>query len=295
MVDDDDIAALRKVAEGQAGLCTIVGIEGSYSRALGSHLAVAADGSMAGTLADGCLEAELARQLVSCRASGKAQTLRYGSGSPFLDFRLPCGAGIDILCEPYPDVVATRRALARLDAREEAVLTHDRAGRTPFVRRYRPALRLLIFGAGSETAAMARLGRAAGAEAEIYAAGEGYGLGTAPLNIVVDRWSAIILLFHDHEWERGLLPWALASPAFYVGAIGGRRTAAARTAFLREAGYSPASIGRLAGPIGLLPSTRTPATLALSILAEVAADYIDAKSVSSSRPQLAERRAAVGF
>ena len=272
MIDADDIKALRRAAEPGAGLCTIVGIEGSYSRALGSHLAIGPGGDFAGTLADGCLEAELAHQLEQCRAGGGPAIMRYGKGSPILDFRLPCGAGIDILIDPWPDRVAIRNALMRLSGREAALLRLAGPGGTELVRIYQPALKLLIFGAAAESEALAGLALAAGAEVETH--GGEQGLSSASLPARPDALTAIVLLFHDHEWERAILPWALGGEAFYVGAIGGRRTADQRCAFLASAGFDASAIGRLDRPIGLIPSTRTPATLAISVFAEIVAELL---------------------
>src|SRR6185369_8791945 len=65
---DEDQAALRLAAQvPDTALCTIVGIDGSYSRRRGAQLAVAPDGRMAGSLADGCLEKELAAQAEAAR------------------------------------------------------------------------------------------------------------------------------------------------------------------------------------------------------------------------------------
>jgi xanthine dehydrogenase accessory factor len=80
------------------------------------------------------------------------------------------------------------------------------------------------------------------------------------------------VLFHDHEWERWILPWALASPAFYVGAQGGKGARETRRAMLAEAGIDPGS-ERLRSPIGLFAHARTPSVLALSVLAEIVAEY----------------------
>src|SRR3546814_2636687 len=98
-----DIAALELIASEGGALCTLMHIEGSYSREVGSHLAISRSGSVAGNLADGCLEAELANQSAQAAIEGCARIVRYGKGSPFIDFRLPCGAGIDILVDPLPD------------------------------------------------------------------------------------------------------------------------------------------------------------------------------------------------
>src|SRR3569623_3032975 len=82
-----DHAALLRAAQGDAALCTIVGIDGSFSRRVGTQLAVAAAGSRVGDMADRCLDEELASQALSAMAEGGGRTLRYGHGSPFVDFR----------------------------------------------------------------------------------------------------------------------------------------------------------------------------------------------------------------
>ena len=98
-----DHAALVRAATSEAALCTIVGIDGSFSRRVGTQLAVAPDGSRAGDMADKCLDEELASQALAAMAEGETRMLRYGQGSPFVDFRLPCGSGLDIWIEPAPD------------------------------------------------------------------------------------------------------------------------------------------------------------------------------------------------
>ena len=62
---DEDHAALVAACEPGVGLCTIVGIEGSFSRRLGAQLAVLPDGTTVGSLSDGCLEAQLATDMLS--------------------------------------------------------------------------------------------------------------------------------------------------------------------------------------------------------------------------------------
>jgi xanthine dehydrogenase accessory factor len=94
-----------------------------------------------------------------------------------------------------------------------------------------------------------------------------------PAGVEVDDWTAIVLLFHDHEWEAEILPWALTTPAFYVGSIGGKTTRANRRIGLQKRGFDARSIARVRSPLGLIPSARDPATLALSALAEVVAEY----------------------
>jgi xanthine dehydrogenase accessory factor len=270
---DEDQSALRLAAACPGTvLCTVVGIDGSYSRRRGAQLAVAPDGRMAGSLADGCLERELATQAAAARREGRGPALlRYGAGSPFIDFRLPCGAGLDVLIDPAPDRAALAATVAALDERRAASLTLP-APSPLAARAFVPALRLVVLGSGPEPAALVRLAAAQGLAAELLLPERDLALGRAPA-VALDAWTAVILLFHDHEWEPALADWALRSPAFYVGAQGGRTAREARATRLAALGHDEAGLARLRSPVGLIPHARDAATLALSILAEVVAAY----------------------
>jgi xanthine dehydrogenase accessory factor len=266
-----DHAALTRAAQGDAALCTIVGIDGSFSRRVGTQLAVAADGSRVGDMADKCLDDELASQALAAMGVGGARMLRYGQGSPFVDFRLPCGSGLDIWIDPAPDLAALRRCVNELEARREAVL--PLGGGMLSERRYIPRLRLVLLGAGAESVALVRLAAAQGIEVEWREAGQGLSLGRPPSDLTADAWTAVLLLFHDHEWEHALLDWALGTPAFYIGAQGGAPAREERLERLRAAGHGEADLARINSPVGLIPAARDPAVLALSVLAEVVGAY----------------------
>lgn len=272
-----DHAALRRAARGDAALCTIVGIDGSFSRRVGTQLAVARDGSRVGDMADKCLDEELASQALAAMAEGAPRMLRYGQGSPFVDFRLPCGSGLDIWIDPAPDDAELRRCLSELEGRREAVLRLDLSeDLAPYLlrqRRYMPPLRIVLLGAGAESAALARLARAQGIEIEWREAGQGLALGRPPTDLTADAWTAVLLLFHDHEWEHALLDWALGTPAFYIGAQGGAPAREQRLERLRAAGHSDAELMRIKSPVGLIPAARDPAVLALSVLADMVGAY----------------------
>lgn len=268
---DEDQAALRMAAElAGTALCTIVGIDGSFSRRLGAQLAIAPDGQIAGSLSDGCLERELAGQAEAARVDGRSMLLRYGRGSPFIDFRLPCGSGLDVLVEPAPDRGALAALVARLDAREAAELVL-RCGRSDLlqVRRYVPSPRLVVLGAGPEPRHLVDLARCHGMIAELRAPDSGLSLGRVPEDLAVDAWTAVVVLFHDHEWEAALLDWALGTQAFYIGAQGGAEARHNRIETLRSRGHGEDAVARLRSPIGMIPRARDARTLALSILAEV--------------------------
>jgi xanthine dehydrogenase accessory factor len=266
-----DHDALHLAAAGNAALCTIVGIEGSFSRRLGAQLAVAADGTLAGDMADKCLDAELASQAQQAMAEGTPRLLRYGEGSPFVDFRLPCGSGLDILVDPAPIRETLHRALADLDGRRASAV--PLASSLLSERRYIPPLRIVMLGEGSEVAALEKLATIQGIAFERLDAGGDLSLGRAPDWLEADAWTAILLLFHDHEWEHALLEWALTTPAFYIGAQGGAPAREDRLERLRASGHTDTQLTRINSPVGLIPSARDSSVLALSILAEVVGAY----------------------
>lgn len=278
--DDEDQSALRLAAQGNAALCTLVGIEGSFSRRLGAQVAIGHDGAIAGSLADGCLEQELASQARLARQEGKSCLLRFGRGSPFLDFRLPCGSGVDILIDPAPDQAVLAGAVAALDARRAATidLPHDRSDLL-CQRQYIPGPRLVVFGKGPEAEALTEMARHYRLAAAHLRPGDGLFLGQRPTEVTADRWTALVLLFHDHEWEREIVTWALGTPAFYIGALGGKVTRDTRRELLAQAGFPQEQIARVTSPIGLIPHTRESRSLALSVLAEVIARYEDLRAL----------------
>lgn len=271
---NDDRAALRAACADGVGLCTIVGIEGSFSRRLGAQLAVGPDGAITGSLADGCLEKQLAREVLE--AAGADPFLRrFGAGSPQIDFRLPCGSGLDILIEPEPDRDLCRAVVARLDARAEGALDLPGPDWLLLQRRYFPPMRLLLLGEGPELTALAAIAAAAGVAVECHAIGQdaALSLGRRPQGLSADPWTAVVLLFHDHEWEQAILEWAVETPAFHIGAQGGAEARAGRTERLLQGGMAADQLARIKSPIGLIPRSREPGVLAISILAQVTAEY----------------------
>ena len=264
----EDHVALSAACEAGVGLCTIVGIDGSFSRRLGAQLAVLPDGSTIGSLADGCLEAQLA---VDIRALEYPKVIRYGRGSPKIDFRLPCGGGLDILLDPAPDRRACRRALDKLVDRQPAKIGLPEISPLP-ERRYLPSLRIAAFGEGPELTGLGALAAAMGIELVTYDK-DRLTLGRTAEDCQLDPWTAALLLFHDHEWELPLLEQALASEAFYIGAQGGENARIARTLALTERGVPEERIARIRSPIGLIPSCKAPQALALSALAEIVGQY----------------------
>ncbi len=89
--------------------------------------------------------------------------------------------------------------------------------------------------------------------------------------IAPDHDTAVVVLSHDERFDVPGLLGVLSTDAFYVGAIGSRKTQARRRERLLEAGLDDAALARIHGPSGLDVGADTPAETALSILAEILA------------------------
>jgi xanthine dehydrogenase accessory factor len=153
---------------------------------------------------------------------------------------------------------------------------------------------LLIFGGVHIATALATLAKLLGYRVVVADARESFinreRFPTADLLIVgwpddafaqvgIDSATCICLLTHDPKFDEPAIDRALRSPAAYVGVIGSRKTQQLRRERLAAAGFTPADIGRLRGPVGLDLGGREPAEIALAILAEITATRYGGKVV----------------
>jgi xanthine dehydrogenase accessory factor len=150
-----------------------------------------------------------------------------------------------------------------------------------------PPPRLVLFGAVELAAALSRLARTLGWRSyvvdprERYLTRERFPDADELLMVWpeeafdrlggIDSLTAVAVLTHDPTLDDPALHIALRSDAMFVGAMGSRRTQAARRERLREQGLTEKEIGRLSGPIGLDLGARTAHETALSILGEIVA------------------------
>ena len=191
-------------------------------------------------------------------------------------------SGEERLIDPFADETPlglAARAAARADSSGEIEID----GRTWFLEVHNPALELVLVGAvhiAQPLAAMARLAgyavrvidpRAAFAsEARFPGVTLHRGwpdeiLATSPLG----GRSALVVLAHDPKIDDPALEAGLASSAFYIGALGSKKTHAARLERLSARGFEAAALARIHGPVGLAIGARSPAEIALSILAQM--------------------------
>ncbi|WP_458096832.1 XdhC family protein [Roseomonas sp. WA12] len=188
----------------------------------------------------------------------------------------------------YPD----QPALPALADAAEAALRDDKAGpvtvegETWFVQPQTPPPRLIIVGAVHVAQALVPMAAMVGLAVTVvdprraFATEERF---TADATLM-DEWpddaltalkpdlrTAIVTLTHDPKLDDPALDVALRSDAFYIGALGSRRTHAKRVERLAEAGHSAEAIARIRAPVGLDIGAVTAPEIALSVIAQVVA------------------------
>src|SRR5262249_22714433 len=93
----------------------------------------------------------------------------------------------------------------------------------------------------------------------------------AMATMTLDRRTAVVTLTHDPKLDDPALQTALKADVFYIGALGSRRTHAARLSRLKAAGFNETDCARIHGPVGLEIGALSPAEIAVSILAQMTA------------------------
>jgi xanthine dehydrogenase accessory factor len=195
-------------------------------------------------------------------------------------------------CLVFGDSVAGR---AMLDKDELPILREalaqdrsgllDRPGRQLFAHVFNPPERAIIVGAVHIAQTLAPMAMLAGYAVTIIDPRRAFATDSRfPDMTLLDDWpdealqrlapdsrTAIVTLTHDPKIDDPALAAALSSPAFYIGALGSTRTHAARLERLVTRGFSPADLARIHGPIGLSIGAKTPAEIAISIMAELTA------------------------
>jgi xanthine dehydrogenase accessory factor len=170
--------------------------------------------------------------------------------------------------------------IARAVAADKSAVLDD--GRT-FLQVFNPPLRLIVVGAVHIAQALVPMAMLAGYGVTVVDPRRAWAtdarfpevaLATgwpdqALQTLGLDHRTAVVTLTHDPKLDDPALAVALRSSAFYVGALGSKRTHAKRRQRLGELGVDEADLGRIHGPIGLAVGAKSPAEIAISILAQM--------------------------
>lgn len=285
----------------RAHLFTVIQTWGSAPRLPGAILVVREDGHLVGSVSGGCIEDDLADKARHQQLPTQPAILEYGIHQDEAQrFGIPCGGQLKIFTEPLTQAtqlapmlqsLAQRRLLKRSvnlqngEVRLQPVLPEG----LPYLDNdwfhsyFGPQWRLLIIGANQLGSVLATMAQALDfhvmicdpreeMRAEWHVEGADWLPGMPDdvvLDVVPDPHTAIVAVTHDPKLDDMALLEALKSDAFYIGALGSVKNQEKRKQRLRSFDLSEQEVNRLHGPVGLRIGSRTPAEIAVSILAEL--------------------------
>ncbi len=224
------------------------------------------------------MKRDLLERLVAAQISNRPTVLaRSLSGnSQFLldsgtDSEVPDGVPAEVLRE-------ARRALKRDGAR-----TIEVAGQRYLLQTLSPPPRLLVIGAVHIAQALIPMARVAGYDVQLIDPRAAFATRDRFPGIeIINQWpqevmrelplnsrTAVVTLSHDAKIDEPALKAALESDAFYIGALGSKKNHAKRLQRLAALGFDDETLARIAGPVGLPLGGRSPAEIAVSILAQI--------------------------
>ena len=272
-------------------------------------MAINADGGTVGSVSGGCIEDDLIRRIheggVAAVCAGHLPTsIRYGiSADQAHRFGLPCGGTVELVLEPVS-------AASQIQELLEACLQRRSTRRTLFLQTGKvmlnegmrdgvpelneislttylgPKARLIVIGASDLSRYICQMALCIGFEVIVFEPREDYRknwqmeavllTSEMPDDLVLrlkpDSRTALVAITHDPKIDDLALIDALQSDAFYVGAIGSRRNTFQRKSRLKEHfNLTDQMLAGLHGPAGLYIGSKTPAEIALSIMAEIVA------------------------
>lgn len=298
--------ALDYLAQGKgAALATVISTWGSAPRPVGSQLAITDDGTFQGSVSGGCVEGAVILEAQAAIADGKCRILNYGvADENAFSVGLACGGDIKILVEPIgvgdgPDKILVEASSNAAEGRKPFAYSVDLTNWSrqvvdpvghvtgikdgQFVLVANPNLRMIIVGAVHITQSLSPMARMAGYEVFLVDPRDSFATADrfpddrfidawpdeALADIGLDQHTAVVTLTHDPKIDTPALAVALRSDVFYIGALGSRKTHAKRMVELQSDGLTDAEIARIHAPIGLNIGSKSPAEIAISIIAEV--------------------------
>ncbi|HET9675018.1 MAG TPA: XdhC/CoxI family protein [Gaiellaceae bacterium] len=279
------LSTLRRWLEqgDDVALATVVATRQSAPRPVGSVLGVTAGGELAGSVSAGCVENEVYAEAREVLAGAAARERTYGiTDEQAIGVGLPCGGEIDVfVARADPELL--RRAVAEL---ELGRLVSVEAAGDRLELSSRPAPRLVVVGAIDTAEALCRIAHDLGWRTIVVDPRERWATrdrvpsadeiavewpDEALSRLEPDDGTAVVVLAHQDQIDLPALRTALDGGAFFVGAIGSRRTQGRRREALLELGVEESDVDRIRGPVGLDVGAQTPAETAVAIMAEILA------------------------
>ncbi|MGY2277530.1 XdhC family protein [Pseudomonas monsensis] len=294
------------IAQGQpVWLCTVLATFGSAPRGPGAMLACLNSGEHRGSLSGGCVEDDFLERVADQFFKPGSQDVRYGEGGLAPNLALPCGGVLDVLVEYLAPTNDTDVHLAAVEAafagaglitRQVLLGTEYRridpgsmdtprveVGTEQVAIRVGAVQRLLLAGLSPVAEFCASFAIALGYEVILCDPREDMIGGFTLPGVQVHKLlpavyianggchasTAVVALTHDPRLDDLTLLEAVRTQAFYIGAMGSQRTSSKRIERLaRIGGFDDGSLQRIHAPIGLRLGSKTPAEIAMAVMAD---------------------------
>ncbi|HEV2385892.1 MAG TPA: XdhC/CoxI family protein [Candidatus Acidoferrales bacterium] len=269
----EEIVRLRHAGR-RGALATIVHVNGSIPSFESSRMLVRDDGTIAGTIGGGCVEAEVWAAAKDVMRSERPRKLTFNlNNDPSYDTGLICGGTLEIFVEPIL-----------------------------------PSPVLYVFGGGHVSLALARVASQAGFEIavaddrEAFANRERFPMAREVYTTYEDAFAKIqpndssylVIVTRGHKDDMRVLKWAVGTGARYIGMIGSKRKVIGVYKALQAEGIPLDRFSRVHAPVGLEIGALTPEEIAVSIAAELIAVRRNAAALPAKSVQVAAKSASPG-
>jgi len=242
---------LNKISSegGRAALATVVQVNGSAPREVGSKILIKEDGSLVGSIGGGTLEATICREAMSVLREAKARMLHFDLSGEEEGDQMLCGGEMDIFIEP----ILPQPTLYIFGAGHISLSISKIAKMVGF--------RVVVIDDRAEFANPERFPEADEIVAEDFSA--------AFSRLKINNASYIAIVTRGHQFDEKVLEWAVKTEARYIGMIGSKKKNEVIFAHLQSKRISEDILEQVHTPIGLDIGAETPEEIAVSIMAEL--------------------------
>ena len=307
MTEVDDILTPMSVwlkEKRKVALATVISTWGSAPRPVGGQMAIDSNGEIIGSVSGGCIEGAVINEGINSINDGKLRIKDYGiSNDMAWEVGLACGGELKILIQPLNlEDKIVYSIVENIKNREPTKLiincltgsrhidnsminqvsTYDKT-KEEFIHVIDPKPRLFIVGAVHIAQALISLAKTADFEIILIDPRDHFATkdrfpnckiinewpDTALSNFILDKATHLVTLTHDPKIDDPALIYTLKKDIGYIGSLGSKKTHNKRCERLIDIGFCQSDLSKIHGPIGLNIKAKTPAEIAISIMAEI--------------------------
>ena len=307
MTEIDDILTPMSVwlkEKRKVALATVISTWGSAPRPVGGQMAIDSNGEIIGSVSGGCIEGAVINEGINSINDGKLRIKDYGiSNDMAWEVGLACGGELKILIQPLNlEDKIVYSIVENIKNREPTKLiincltgsrhidnsiinqisSYDKI-KEEFIHVIDPKPRLFIVGAVHIAQALISLAKTADFEIILIDPRDHFATkdrfpnckiinewpDTALSNFILDKATHLVTLTHDPKIDDPALIYTLKKDIGYIGSLGSKKTHNKRCERLIDIGFCQSDLSKIHGPIGLNIKAKTPAEIAISIMAEI--------------------------